>query len=146
MALFPRNFDQGRIIDRLHESVAEQIHCNAKSANIFRVRYALLNVGGGEGGVGTDATLVYQRASPDDLGSAVDRNFRVLKSAVRALVADTQLQALADAATNRVLVALAAGLRVEERTEAIRDRLELFKCALVCLVRRIVCDAVSLIV
>src|SRR5205823_5726705 len=106
----------------------------------------LLYVGRGEGGVGADGALVHQRAPLDDHGTAVDRNFRVLKAAVAALVSDTQLQDLAAAATDRVLVALAAGLRIEERTEAIRDGLEFLEFRLVCLVRRIVCDAVTLVV
>src|SRR5205085_11297918 len=119
---------------------------SAEGVNSFRLRHALLYVGRGEGGVGADGALVHQRAPLDDHGTAVDRNFRVLKAAVAALVPDTQLQDLAAAASDRVLVALAAGLRIEERTEAIRDGLEFLELRLVCLVRRIVCDAVTLVV
>src|SRR6267378_7793865 len=113
---------------------------------MFRVRYALLNVGGRVGGVGTDGTLVDQRAPLDDHRTTVDRNFRVLKSAVPALVADTQLQNLTGAATDRILVALAAGLRVEERSETVVNSFEFLELRLIRLVCCIVCDAVTLVV
>ena len=35
VALSLGNVDQGRIINRLHESVAEKVHRNAKGANFF---------------------------------------------------------------------------------------------------------------
>ena len=90
--------------------------------------------------------MIYQGAPFDTRRSTVDRNFRVLKRAVSALVANAQLQHLTGTAGNRILMALATGLRVEERTKAVRDGFEFLKLRLVCLVRRVVCDAVTLIV
>ena len=61
----------------------------------------------------------------------VDRNLGVLEFAVRPLVPDTKLGDLADAAGNWTLMALAAGLSIEQRTEPIGDGFELFKIGLV---------------
>jgi hypothetical protein len=73
----------------------------------------------------------------------VDRNFGILKLAVLALMPNTQLRNLTDAAGNWTLVALVTGLPIEERTKAIRDRFDLLKFGLVCFVRRLVCDSIT---
>ena len=68
------------------------------------------------------------------------------KFAVRPLVPDTKLGDLADAAGNWTLMALPAGLSIEQRTEPIRDGFDLFKIGLVQPVRLIVHDRVALVI
>src|SRR5438270_50086 len=46
LALLFGELDQGRIVDRLHEAVAEQVHRDAKGAYVLGVRHPLLNIGG----------------------------------------------------------------------------------------------------
>ena len=140
------NVDQRRIVYRLHQSVAQNAQRGAKRTHRFRFRHALLNFGGGKGGVRTDRAQVNQRASLDDFRPVVDGNFRVLEYTVGALVPDPQLHDLTEAAGDRSLVALAARLCVEDRAEAVGDAFNLLECALIRLVRRIVCDPVALVV
>src|ERR1700733_468011 len=59
---------------------------------------------------------------------------------------DAQFCDLGGGAGNRALVALAAGLRVVERSEAVADLLDLLECLLIGLVSRIIGDAVALVV
>ena len=76
----------------------------------------------------------------------VDGNLSVLEFAVFALVPDTQLRDLTDAAGNWTLMALAAGLSIEQRAEPIGDGFELFKIGLVRPVCLIIHDCVALVV
>ena len=69
-----------------------------------------------------------------------------MKFTVPPLVADTQLCDLTNAAGNRTLMALSAGLSVVERTEPIGDDFDMFKIDLVGLVRLIICNGVALVV
>ena len=146
LALPVGDVNQRRIVNCLNKSIAENTQRGAKRSNRFRIRHALQNLDSGESSVGADGSLVHQRASLDDFGSVVDRNLRVLEFAVPPLVADTQLCDLTDAAGNRTLMALSAGLSIEERTEPIGDDFDMFKIGSVRLVRLIIYDCVALVV
>src|SRR5207249_6161315 len=105
-----------------------------------------LDLAVGKGAVGADRALVDESAPLDGHRSAVDRNFRIAKAPVGGRVTNAQLLHLARTTAHRVLMALAAGLRVVERTEPIGDCLKLVEHAEIALVRRLIREAVAFVV
>src|SRR5690242_9651934 len=78
-----------------------------------------LDFGAGESTAGADGAIVNQRAAFNDFRAVVDGDIRVSKSALGIPVPNAQFGDLTGATGDGILVALAAGLRVIERAEAI---------------------------
>ncbi len=143
LALLLGEIDKSLIGNGLHESIAQKIQRNAEGANLFRVRHALLNFRAGEGAVRADGAVVHQGTAFDNLGSAGDGDFGILKFAVGAAMTSAQFIDLAGAAGGGILMALSARLRVIERAEAVGDGFGFLKPGLIRRVGRIVHQTVA---
>ncbi len=132
------------VVDRFDESVAEDVHREAERAHRLAVGDALLDLVVGVGAVRADRAVVDQRAPLDEGLAPRDRHARSLEAAARVAMAGAQLRDLAAAAGDRILVALAARLRVVERSESVRDRLDGVEFVEIVLERRRVGEAVAL--
>ena len=88
---------------------------------VSRLGNALLDLERGKRGARADGAIVDEIAARDHRRPVPDGNARVDEAARGVAVSRAQLGHLAGAAGVRVLVALAAGLRVVERAEPVRD-------------------------
>src|SRR5258708_28449594 len=146
LALLLGEVDKSLIRDGFHKAVAHKIQRNAEGANFLRIRHSFLNFRAGESGIRADGAVVHERASFDDLRSTSDGDFRILKFAIRATVSHAQFGDLARAPGSRILVALAAGLRVIERAEAVGDLFDFIELDLVGGVGGVVDQPIGLVV
>ena len=112
----------------------------------LRLRNTLLNLSVRHFAVRTDGAVVHQGTAFDNLRSAGDGNFGILKFAVGAAMTSAQFIDLAGAAGDGILMALSARLRVIERAEAAGDGLGLLKLGLIRRVSRIVHQTVAFVV
>ena len=135
-----------RVRHRLHQAVSQQVEGEPGRADRLRVGHPLLNLGVGERGVGADGAVVDEGAVGDDDGAARDRDVRVAEPAVGAEVADPQLADLARPAGDGVLVALAAGLRVVQRSQAVSDLFDLVEAGPISVVGRVTDHPIALVV
>src|SRR5260370_23647034 len=103
------------------KTIAQNIERNAESANFFWVRDAFLNFRAGEGSVWTDGTVVHERATFDDLRSASNGDIGIYELAVGTTGAHAKFADLSGGARGGVLMALAAGLRVVKRSQAVGE-------------------------
>src|SRR6202008_2752950 len=142
LALLFSEVDERLIGERLDETVSKQTHRHANRVHRLGIGYTLLNFRGGKSRVGTDGTIVDKGAARNDLGAVSNRNPRILEVASAVQVAHTKLGYLARATGNGILMAFAAGLRVVERPEAVRDLLYLVELRQIRLMRGIVDDAI----
>ena len=76
----------------------------------------------------------------------IDGNFRVLKNALCIVMPHAQFSHLARTTCGRILVALAAGLRIVQRPESVRQSFYFLKFGLVGAVRRIVDHTITLVI
>src|SRR5215510_5134521 len=113
--------DERLIGDSFDETIAQHIERDSSRSNLLGVRHAFVDLRIGKSAIRTDGAVVNQRPPGDDLGSSGDRDLGVAEASVGTEVADSQLGHLACAARRRVLMALATGLSVVERSETIAD-------------------------
>src|SRR6266852_175590 len=146
LALVLGEVDKSLIGDGFHKSIAENVEGNAEGANLFRVRNALLNFGAGEGGIRANGAVVDERATFDDFGSTSNGDFGIYELPVGTAVTHAQFADLAGAAGSGILVALAAGLRVVKRAEAVGDLLDFIELDLIGGMGGVVHETVGLIV
>jgi len=145
-ALLLREIDKSLIRDRLDECITEQTHAHASGADGLGIGDSLLNFRTGEGAVRTDGAVVYKGAAGYDLSAVRNRNLGTLEVPIMAQVTDAYLGHLARSARNGILMALAARLRVVERSETVRDLLDCVKFRQIRLVRRLVDHTISAVV
>src|SRR2546430_7954100 len=100
-------------------------------ANRLRVGHPLLNLGIRERGVGANGPIVDERATGDDNRAAPDRDVGVAEPPIRSQMAHPHFRDLTRSTRGGVLMALAAGLRVVEWSQAIRDFVHLVECCLI---------------
>src|SRR5260370_3132405 len=146
LTLFPGKVGESLVRDGFDKSIAEHVQRNAKGGNFHWVRYSFLNLRAGKGGIGTDRPIIHQRTVLDDFRSARDGYLWIHELAVGSTMADAQFRHLAGAAGSGILVALAAGLRVIERTEAVGDGFGLLKLGLIRRVRGVIHQPIRLVV
>jgi hypothetical protein len=75
-----------------------------------------------------------------------NRNLGILEASIAIQMADAKLGHLAGATGNRILVALAAGLRVVQRSEAVSDLLYFIEHSQIRLMRRGIRDPITAVV
>ncbi len=131
LALILREIEEGLVGNSLDKSVAENIHRNAESPDILGVGHVLLDFGCGESTAGADGAVVNKRAAFNDLGTMIDGDFGELKPTLSIIVSDAQFGNLGGAAGGGILMALAAGLRVVKRAEALGDVQDRLKVVLI---------------
>src|SRR5260370_4948746 len=146
LTLFPGKVGESLVRDGFDKSIAEHVQRNAKGANFLRVRHTFLNFRAGKGGIGTDRSFIHQRTVLYDFRSARVGYLWIDELAVGSTMADAQFRHLAGAAGSGILVALAAGLRVIERTEAVGNGFGFLKLGLIRRVRRVIHQTVGLVV
>ena len=112
LALLFGEVDQRLVGHRLHKAITEKVDGDAEGAHSFRVGHSLLDLGIGIRAIGTDGAVIDQRAARDDFCPPSDGNRGVLELTMRAHMSYAQFVDLAGRTGNRILVALAAGLRV----------------------------------
>ena len=105
-----------------------------------------MNLRVGERRVGADGAIVDEGAAADRVGPAGDRDVGILEPAVPSAMTDAQLRDLTRAPGDRVLVALAARLRVVQRPEPVVDLFHIVERRLIGLVGRVIHHAVALVV
>src|SRR5439155_23101310 len=115
-----------------------QVQRQAVRPDRLRLGHPLLDLGVGKRGVRTDGAIIDERAARDDLASMRDGDVRISETPIGPPMPYAQLRDLARATRARVLVALAAGLRVVEGTEAVVHRFGLVEFLLVGLVGGVV--------
>src|SRR5205823_4480702 len=118
----------------------------ARGADRLGVGHPLLDLRIGERGTGTDGPVVHERAAGDDDLAARDGNVGVPEAPVFAAVADAQLGDLARAARGGILVTLAAGLGVVERTQPVVDGFDFVEAVLIRMMGGVVHHAVAEVV
>ena len=106
----------------------------------------LLNFRVGESAAGADGAVVDQRAAFDDFCPVVDGYPRILEHSLGIVVSNTQFGNLAGAPRGGILVALAAGLCVVQRSEPIGEGLNFFEFRLIGGVRGSVDQSITLVV
>src|SRR5260370_617536 len=147
LLIFPAEAADGGLAgDGFDKTIAQNIERYAESADFFGVWDAFLNFRAGEGSVRTDGAVVHERATFDDLRSASNGDIGIYELAVGATVAHAKFADLAGAARGGVLMALAAGLRVVERAQAVGDLFDFVELDLVGGVGGVVRETVGLIV
>src|SRR5205085_4498878 len=111
-----RDGEERAVRDGLDEAVAEQVERGAEGAHRLLSRDGVA-AADDAGGVERRHALLNLRVD----GSVVDERAarRVYEVVVRVVVPGPQLDDLTDAAGHRVLMALAAGLRVVDRAESV---------------------------
>src|SRR5262249_36597620 len=144
--LLLRELDERLIRERFDESIAEQRYGHADGADRLGVGHTLLDFRTGKRRVGTDGTVIHQRAAGNHLAAVSDRNLRILEVSIAIQVTRANLGDLARSAGNGILVALAAGLRVVEWSEAVRDLFYGIEFREVRLMRCLVGDAIAAVV
>src|SRR5439155_7729328 len=87
-----------------------------------------------------------ERATGDDNRPARDRDVGVAEPPIRSEMTHPQFRDLTRSARGGVLMALAAGLRVVEWSQAIRDFVHLVECRLIGLVDGVIVRAVAAVV
>src|SRR5271168_1205065 len=102
------------VVDRFDEAVSKRVERPPQRPDIFRFRYMFLRLG-------NDRAIIDERTSADAAGAIVDGDRGVDKIAVRIGVADAQLGELAGTAADRVLMAVGASPRVENRPKPAID-------------------------
>src|SRR5213075_1585368 len=90
--------------------------------------------------------IVDERATGDGNGTARDRDVCVAKPSVRSQMTHPQFRDLTRSTRGGVLMALAAGLRVVEWSQPIRDFFHLVECVLIGLVGGVIARAVAPVV
>src|SRR5216117_4051373 len=132
--------------DGFVEAVAQQVEGGARRADRLRVGHPLLNLGIRERGVGANGPIVDERATGDDDRPARDRDVGVAEPSIRSQMAHPQFRDLTRSTRGGVLMALAAGLRVVQGSQAIRDFFHFVECVLIGLVDGVIARAVAPVV
>ncbi len=145
-ALRARDLDQRLIGDGFHQTVAQQVEGPARRANGLGVGHPLLNLGVRERRVRANGPIVDERATGNGNGAARDRDVGVAKPPIGSQMTHPQLGDLTRSARGGVLMALAAGLRVVEWSQAIRDLFHLVEYLLIGLVDGVIARAVAPVV
>src|SRR6266516_5760105 len=129
-----------------HKTVPQEIEREPGHEDGLSIRDPLLDLRVGECGVRANGAIVDERAPGDHDRTTGNRDVRVAELSGGIEVADAQLADLAGTPRCRVLVALAAGLCIVERSQPIVDVLDLVKALPVGVVGRIIDHAVALVV
>src|SRR5215469_11819674 len=146
VALSFREIHKRLVWHSFDKTITQEIHGNAEGANVFGIRNVFLNFCRGKCCVGANGAVVDEGAPFDGFGTMVDGNIRIFKPATGTPMADAQFRYLTRAARGWVLMALAAGLRVVKRPEAIGDLFDLIELPLIHGVRGVVHHSVGLVV
>src|SRR5207245_2052023 len=112
LALLAGDVDEGLIGNRFDESIPQEVQRQAVRPDRLRLGHPLLDLGVGKRGVRTDGAIIDERAARDDLASMRDGEVRISETPIGSSMPHAQLRDLARATRARVLLALAAGLRV----------------------------------
>src|SRR5579862_734492 len=107
--LVGRNIEQGGVVNRFHEAIAQRVEYGAQGPNVLRVGHVLLYLR-------TGGAIIHKGPARDC--AARDRNRRVHEVSVFIQVTDAKLGNLAGTAGYRILMAFRTRGCVEHRTEA----------------------------
>ena len=134
------------ICNGFDKSIPEEVHRQAARTDCFRLGHPLLNLGVGKSRARTNGAIIDERAARDDFASVRDGDVRISETAIGSSMPHAQLRDLGRPARSRVLMALAAGLRVVEGAEAVVHCFGFIELLSVGLVGGVVNHAVTLVV
>src|SRR5262249_52768648 len=100
------------IVNRLDETIPECVEHGTQRVNALGPRYMFLRLR-------TNGAVIDQRPAADAGRAAIDHDSRIDESPARIDMADTHFRDLARAARDRIGVAISAGGRVEDRSDAV---------------------------
>ena len=145
-ALLPGNVNQRLVGNGFHKAITQKIHREAESTDSLSIGNALLNLRVRESRIRADGAIIHKRSAGDDFCSASDRDVWILETPIRSPMSHAQFRDLACPSRGRVLVTLAAGLRVVERPKPVFHIFRFIKFLLIGLVGCVINHAVAFVV
>src|SRR2546422_9760346 len=119
LALPSGDVDEGLICHCFDKSISQEVQRQAARADCFSLGHPLLNLGVGKSRVRTNGAIIDERAARDAFASVSYGDVRISETPLGSSMSHSQLRDLARPTRCRILVALAAGLRVVEGAEAV---------------------------